>query len=90
MATSKFQNRNDDVGRGSGVGAGNPVGDAVGTGKSYWIAGMIFFGVVASITLPISAMMLIRSEKLMMKAEAILQENKKLKEAPKVEKEPEE
>ena len=40
---------------------------------------MIFFGVVASLTLPISAMMLIRSEKLMMKAEAILQENKKLK-----------
>jgi len=48
---------------------------------------MIFFGVVASLTLPISAMMLIRSEKLMIKAEAILQENKKLKEAPKVEKE---
>lgn len=51
---------------------------------------MIFFGVIASLTLPISAMMLIRSEKLMMKAEAILQENKKLKEAPKIEKEPEE
>jgi hypothetical protein len=50
---------------------------------------MIFFGVVASITLPISAMMLIRSEKLMMKADAILQENKKLKETPKIEKEPE-
>ena len=90
MATSKFQNRNGDVGRGAGVGNSNPVGDAAGAGKSYWIAGMIFFGVVASLTLPISAMMLIRSEKLMMKAEAILQENKKLKEAPKVTKEPEE
>jgi len=51
---------------------------------------MIFFGVVASLTLPISALMLMRSEKLMIKAEAILQENKKLKEAPKVKKEPEE
>ena len=90
MATSKFQNRNGDVGRGNSVGTGNPVGNDAESGKSYWIAGMIFFGVVASLTLPISAMMLIRSEKLMIKAEAILQENKKLKEAPKVEKEPEE
>ena len=90
MATSKFQNRNNDVGRGNGVGSGDPVGNATESGKSYWIAGMIFFGVIASLTLPISAMMLIRSEKLMMKAEAILQENKKLKEAPKIEKEPEE
>jgi hypothetical protein len=48
---------------------------------------MIFFGVVASLTLPLSAMMLVRSEKLMMKADAILQENKKLKEAPKIKKE---
>jgi hypothetical protein len=69
------------------VGADDPMGDAVGTGKSYWIAGMIFFGVVASLTLPLSAMMLVRSEKLMMKADAILQENKKLKEAPKIKKE---
>ena len=51
---------------------------------------MIFFGVVSSLTLPISALMLMRSEKLMMKADAILQENKKLKAASKVEKEPEE
>jgi hypothetical protein len=34
--------------------------------------------------------MLIKSEKLLAKTEAILQENKKLKEAPKVKKEPEE
>lgn len=72
------------------MGAGNPVGDAAESGKSYWIAGMIFFGVVASLTLPISAFMLMRSEKLMMKADAILQENKKLKEAAKIEKEPKE
>ena len=50
---------------------------------------MIFFGVVASLALPISALMLMRAEKLLIKTEAILQENKKLKEAPKVEKEPE-
>ena len=90
MATSKFQNRNGDVGRGNGVGAGNSVGNAAESGKSYWIAGMIFFGVVASITLPISALMLMKAEKLLTKTEAILQENKKLKEAPKVTKEPEE
>lgn len=50
---------------------------------------MIFFGVVAFISLPISAVLLMRSEKLLAKTEAVLQENKKLKEAPKVKKEDE-
>jgi hypothetical protein len=89
MATSQFQNRSRDVGRGNGSGTGNSVGDAASGGSSYWIAGMIFFGVVAFISLPISAVLLMRSEKLLAKTEAVLQENKKLKEAPKVKKEDE-
>ena len=55
------------------------MGDAASGGSSYWIAGMIFFGVVAFISLPISAVLLMRSEKLLAKTEAVLQENKKLK-----------
>ena len=89
MATSQFQNRDRAVGRGAGVGSGNRVGNDAPSGTSYWIAGMIFFGVVAFITLPISAVLLMRSEKLLAKTEAVLQENKKLKEAPKVKKEDE-
>ena len=89
MATSQFQNRSRDVGRGNGGSSSNPVGNDAPSGSSYWIAGMIFFGVVAFISLPISAILLMRSEKLLAKTEAVLQENKKLKEAPKVKKEDE-
>ena len=90
MATSKFQNRNGDVGRSGGMGAANPVGDAAPTGKSYWIAGMIFFGVVAFTALPVAFMLMVKADKLLAKTEAVLIENKKLKAVPKVEKEPEE
>ena len=90
MATSKFQNRNGDVGRSGGMGAANSVGNDASTGKSYWIAGMIFFGVVAFTALPFAFMLLVKAEKLLAKTEAVLHENKKLKAVPKVEKEPEE
>lgn len=51
---------------------------------------MIFFGVVAFMALPMAAILLVKSEKLLAKTEAVLQENKKLKAPPKVKKEEEE
>ena len=89
MATSQFQNRGRDVGRGTSVGTGGAVGGDAPNSPSYWIAGMIFFGVVAFMALPLSAIMYIKAEKLLAKSEACLQENKKLKEPPKVKKEDE-
>ena len=51
---------------------------------------MIFFGVVAFTALPVAFMLMVKAEKLLAKTEAVLQENKKLKAAPKVKKEEEE
>lgn len=48
---------------------------------------MIFFGVVAFVTLPISALLLMKADKLLTKTEAVLQENKKLKSQTNIEKE---
>lgn len=50
---------------------------------------MIFFGVVAFTALPFAFMLMVKADKLLAKTEAVLQENKKLKAAPKVKKEEE-
>ena len=79
MATSKPQNRPSNVGSGNGgrvAGAG--VDDDANRVAQWAIAGMVFFGIVCFICLPVAAMILIEAKKINATAQAALVETKKL------------
>ena len=78
MATSQFQNRGRDVGRGAGMGFSGSVGNDASSGNSYFIIGMVFFGVVSFITLPISVFILMDAKKTNANSHAALAETKKI------------
>ena len=79
MATSQSKNRAGNVGRGSGGGMAGAGGDDDAGSVTQWaIAGMVFFGVVCFICLPITAILLIEAKKTNVTAQAALAETKKL------------
>ena len=79
MATSKPQNRPSNVGSGNGSRvAGSGVDDDANRVAQWAIAGMVFFGIVCFICLPVAAMILIEAKKTNAVAQAALVETKKL------------
>ena len=79
MATSQSKNRAGNVGRGSGGGMAGVGGDADADSIAKWaVAGMVFFGVVAFICLPVSVMILIEAKKTNVDSHAALTETKKI------------
>ena len=80
MATSQSKNRSGNVGRGNGNGmAGSGMDDDADSVTKWAVAGMVFFGIVCFICLPITAMMLIEAKKTNAVAQAALTETKKLR-----------
>ena len=80
MATSQFKNRAGNVGSGNGGRMAGAGGDDDANSITQWaIAGMVFFGIVAFICLPITAMMLIESKKTNVAAQEALVEAKKIR-----------
>ena len=79
MATSKPQNRPSNVGSGSGNRmAGSGVDDDANSVAKWAVVGMVFFGVICFICLPVAAMILIEAKKINANAQAALVETKKL------------
>lgn len=79
MATSQSKNRLGNVGRGSGNGMAGSGMDADADSVAKWaVAGMVFFGVVAFICLPISVMILVDAKKTNKDSHEALAETKKL------------
>ena len=79
MATSKPQNRPSNVGSGSGNRVVNGGMDDDSNSVAQWaIVGMVFFGIVCFICLPVAAMILIEAKKTNAVAQAALVETKKL------------
>jgi len=79
MATSQSKSRAGNVGAGSGNRVGGSGMDDDANSIAQWaVAGMVFFGVVAFICLPVAAMLLIESKKTNASAQAALVETKKL------------
>ena len=88
MATSKPQNRPSNVGSGNGSRmAGSGMDDDSDSVAQWAIVGMVFFGVVCFICLPIAAMILIEAKKINAVAQAALVETKKLQQQLKPKKE---
>lgn len=79
MATSQSKGRTGNVGSGSNnrVG-GNGVDDDANSIAQWAVAGMVFFGIVCFICLPVAAMILIEAKKINASAQAALVETKKL------------
>lgn len=68
------------MGRGNGNGVDGAGGNADANSIAQWaVVGMVFFGVVCFICLPITAMILIEAKKTNAVAQAALTETKKLK-----------
>lgn len=79
MATSKLPNRNGDVGRGSSARNSGDLGNAHSDGDNQWLLyGMLFFAIVAFLTLPISVLILMDAKKTNANSHAALAETKKL------------
>ena len=79
MATSQSKNRPSNVGRGNGNSvAGSGLDDDAGSVTQWAIAGMVFFGVVCFICLPVSVMILIEAKKTNVDSHAALAETKKI------------
>lgn len=78
MATSQFQNRGRDVGRGSNMGGANTVGNDAPSSNTFFIVGMVFFGIVCFITLPMSVFILMDAKKTNANSHAALAETKKI------------
>ena len=79
MATSQSTNRARNVGSGSGNRVGGSGVDDDSDSVAKWaIVGMVFFGIVCFICLPIAAMILIEAKKINANAQAALVETKKL------------
>ena len=88
MATSKPQNRPGNVGSGSGNRvAGGGVDDDANRVAEWAIVGMVFFGIVCFICLPVAAMILIEAKKINATAQSALVETKKLQQQLKPKKE---
>ena len=88
MATSKPQNRPSNVGSGNGSRmAGGGVDDDANRVAQWAIAGMVFFGIVCFICLPVAAMILIEAKKINATAQSALVETKKLQQQLKPKKE---
>ena len=79
MATSQFKNRAGNVGRGDGNSVAGAGSNADADSVAQWaVVGMVFFGIVCFICLPIAAMILIEAKKINADAHAALVETKKL------------
>ena len=79
MATSQSKNRAGNVGAGNGGRMAGAGGDDDANRVTQWaVAGMVFFGVVAFICLPISVMILVEAKKTNKDSHAALTETKKL------------
>ena len=88
MATSQSTNRARNVGSGSGNRmAGSGVDDDANSVAKWAVVGMVFFGIVCFICLPIAAMILIEAKKINASAQAALVETKKLQQQLKPKKE---
>lgn len=88
MATSQSKNRAGNVGRGVSGGVVGSGGDDDANSVTKWaIAGMVFFGVVAFICLPVSVMILIEAKKTNANSHAALTETKKIQGQMKTKKE---
>lgn len=88
MATSQSKNRIGNVGSGNGgrmAGAGGD--DDANSLTNRAIAGMVFFGCVAFVCLPISVMILVEAKKTNVDSHAALNETKKLQAEMKMKKE---
>ena len=88
MATSQPKGRAGNVGAGNGgrvAGAG--VDDDSDSVAQWAIVGMVFFGIVCFICLPVAAMILIEAKKINATAQAALVETKKLQQQLKPKKE---
>jgi hypothetical protein len=88
MATSQSKGRTGNVGSGSNnrVG-GNGVDDDANSVAQWAIAGMVFFGIICFICLPVAAMILIEAKKINANAQSALVETKKLQQQLKPKKE---
>lgn len=79
MATTKLSNRNGDVGRGNAGRSGGDMGNASSGSDANWLLyGMLFFAIIAFLTLPISVLILIDSKKTNANSHAALAETKKI------------
>ena len=79
MATSKPQNRPGNVGSGSGNRVVNGGMDDDSDSVAKWaVVGMVFFGIICFICLPVAAMILIEAKKYNADTHAVLLETKKL------------
>ena len=79
MAISQSKGRAGNVGSGSGNRVGNGGVDDDSDSVAQWaIVGMVFFGIVCFICLPVAAMILIEAKKTNAVAQAALVETKKL------------
>ena len=88
MATSQPKSRAGNVGSGSGNRVGNGGVDDDANSVAQWaIAGMVFFGIVCFICLPVAAMILIEAKKINANAQSALVETKKLQQQLKPKKE---
>ena len=88
MATSQSKNRAGNVGNGNGGRMAGAGGDDDANSLTKWaIAGMVFFGCVAFVCLPISVMILVEAKKTNVDSHAALNETKKLQAEMKTKKE---
>ena len=79
MATTKFPNRNGDVGRGNPVRGVSDMGSTSAGDDSKWLLyAMLFFALIAFLTLPVSVMILMDSKKTNANSHAALAETKKI------------
>ena len=79
MATSQSKGRAGNVGSGSSNRVGGAGVDDDANSVAQWaIVGMVFFGIVCFICLPVAAMILIEAKKTNAVAQAALVETKKL------------
>ena len=79
MATSQSKNRTGNVGRGSGGNMAGAGRDDDANSLTQWaVVGMVFFGIVAFICLPISVLILIEAKKTNVNSHAALTETKKI------------
>ena len=79
MATSQSKGRAGNVGSGSGNRVVNGGMDDDSDSVAKWaVVGMVFFGIICFICLPVAAMILIEAKKINATAQAALVETKKL------------
>ena len=79
MATSQSKGRAGNVGSGNGNRVGGAGVDDDANSVAQWaVVGMVFFGIICFICLPVAAMILIEAKKINATAQAALVETKKL------------